>query len=59
MSNEHEERNIVEKLQSQGIINSHRQKKEKCILVLEDHVHNVKPLKTITGVMYRMLRRVA
>jgi hypothetical protein len=36
-----------------------RKRKEKSILVLEDHMHNVKPWKTFTGVLCRMLRRVA
>ncbi len=59
VSNEQEERSIVEQQQSQCIINSSEVGREKCILVLEDLMNNVKPWKTFTGVQYMVLRRVA
>ena len=60
VSNEHEEVNIVEQQQSQGIINSSQaEEREMYIDLPEVLVHNVKPWKTFIGVQYRILRRVA
>jgi hypothetical protein len=40
------------------LLSLHKHMKEKCILVHEGHVHNVKPWKTFTWVQYKILRRV-
>jgi hypothetical protein len=42
-----------------GLLSLNKQRKEKCILVLEDHVNNVRTWKKFIGVQYMILMRVA
>jgi hypothetical protein len=60
MPNEFKETNIVELQQEyEGATEFTKQRKEKCILVHEHHMHNVNPWNTFTRVQYKLLRRVA
>lgn len=46
ISDEHEERNIVEQHESQGVIDFSTSKERELYIGFEDYMHNVKPWNT-------------